>query len=411
MTGRIEKTVFISYRRTNGIWARAIYQDLYAHGFDAFFDFQSIDSGDFSQVILENIKARAHFIILLTPSALERCEEPNDWLRQEIETAIDTKRNIVPLMLDGFDFGSPDILRALTDKLALLKVYNGLRIYSEYFEEGMARLRERYLNIALDAVLHPVSHSVKEATRVQQKKAKETESVKPRELAAHEWNEKGALHGRQGEHEEALRYFTEAINLNPSYDMAFSNRSLARKFIGDIDGAIDDITHAINLDPINPDYYINRGSAFKDKGDFDSALVNYDHAIKLDPEESAGAFQMIGVLALLRGDLEKALSNIQQAIKINPRNGSYRISLINVLRRLNRISEAEAEEPQAMILLSNDAEYNRACFEAVCGDKEKALDLLQIAIVRHQANLQWIKLDPDLDNIREESRFIAMIDK
>ena len=32
MTGRIEKTVFISYRRTNMPWALAIYQNLTAHG-------------------------------------------------------------------------------------------------------------------------------------------------------------------------------------------------------------------------------------------------------------------------------------------------------------------------------------------------------------------------------------------
>lgn len=62
MAGCIEKTVFISYRRTNSAWARAIYQDLTSHGYDAFFDFQSINSGDFSQVILENIEARAHFV-------------------------------------------------------------------------------------------------------------------------------------------------------------------------------------------------------------------------------------------------------------------------------------------------------------------------------------------------------------
>ena len=33
---RIEKTVFISYRRTNGPWALAIYQALTNQGFDVF---------------------------------------------------------------------------------------------------------------------------------------------------------------------------------------------------------------------------------------------------------------------------------------------------------------------------------------------------------------------------------------
>ena len=45
--GRIEKTVFISYRRTNFYTALAVYQDLTAYGYDVFFDYQSIDSGNF----------------------------------------------------------------------------------------------------------------------------------------------------------------------------------------------------------------------------------------------------------------------------------------------------------------------------------------------------------------------------
>ncbi len=104
--GRIEKTVFISYRRANLPWALFIYQNLTMHGYDVFFDYLSIDSGNFEKVILDNIRARAHFITVLTPSALERCKEPGDWLRREIETAIEEKRNIIPLMMESFDFGS-----------------------------------------------------------------------------------------------------------------------------------------------------------------------------------------------------------------------------------------------------------------------------------------------------------------
>ena len=70
------------------------------------------------RVILGNITARAHFLVLLTPSALERCGEPADWLRREIETALESERNIVPLMLEGFDFGTPTIARQLTGTLA-----------------------------------------------------------------------------------------------------------------------------------------------------------------------------------------------------------------------------------------------------------------------------------------------------
>jgi len=43
--GRIEKTVFISYRRINFPWAQSIYQDLTNHGYDVFLDHNCLVSG------------------------------------------------------------------------------------------------------------------------------------------------------------------------------------------------------------------------------------------------------------------------------------------------------------------------------------------------------------------------------
>ncbi|MBK9926500.1 MAG: SUMF1/EgtB/PvdO family nonheme iron enzyme [Anaerolineales bacterium] len=165
---RIEKTVFISYRRKDISWALAVYQYLTSQKYDVFFDYTSIPSGDFEQIIVSNIKARAHFVLILTPTSLDRCSNPGDWLRREIETAIDEKRNIIPLFFDGFSFGSPTAVEKLTGKLSTINRYNGLDIPSGYFMEGMERLRGRYLNIALDAVLHPVSDEVQKVVKEEQ---------------------------------------------------------------------------------------------------------------------------------------------------------------------------------------------------------------------------------------------------
>jgi TIR domain len=96
---RIEKTVFVSYRRVDRWPALAVFKDLTQHGYDVFIDYDGIASGDFERAIVDNIRARAHFVLLLTPTALERCDDPADWLRREIEVALEAKRNIVPLPL------------------------------------------------------------------------------------------------------------------------------------------------------------------------------------------------------------------------------------------------------------------------------------------------------------------------
>ena len=180
--GRIEKTVFISYRRVNTSWALAIFQNLTQNGYDVFFDFNGIASGDFEAVILENIRARAHFLVLLTPSALDRCAEPTDWLRREIETALESGRNIVPLMLDGFDFSNSEVTNQFSGKLSALKHYNALRVPADYFSEAMTRLREKFLNVPLDAVLQPASSFAQETAREHQAAAYKAPEIPDTEL-------------------------------------------------------------------------------------------------------------------------------------------------------------------------------------------------------------------------------------
>jgi hypothetical protein len=168
---QIEKTVFISYRHDDVYAALAVDRHLKSQGYDVFFDYGSIPSGDFEQVIVSNIKARAHFLVILTPTALDRCAKPRDWLRREIETAIDEKRNVVPLFFKGFRFGSPGVSEKLTGKLADLNRYNGLNIHEDYFQEGMEKLERQFLNVPLDAVLHPLPEEVKRVVEEQQASA------------------------------------------------------------------------------------------------------------------------------------------------------------------------------------------------------------------------------------------------
>ena len=309
---RIEKTVFLSYRRTNIPWALAIYQNLTQHGFDVFFDFTSIAGGDFERAILGNITARAHFLILLTPSALERCGDPNDWLRREIETALESQRNTVPLMLEGFDFGTPKIAAQLIGKLAALRHYNGLSIPPEFFMEAMGRLRDRFLNVPLSAVLHPASPAAQQAVKEQKAAAEAAPAVQEQELTAQQWFERGFA---STDHDEEIRFYTEAIRLNPDYAVAFYNRGIAHSDKGDLDGALQDYSEAIRLKPDYAVAFNNRGIARRDKGDLDGALQDYSEAIRLKPDY-AEAFNNRGVARRDQGDIEGAAGDFKEAERL-----------------------------------------------------------------------------------------------
>ncbi len=345
---RIEKTVFISYRRTNLPWALAVSQDLSHHGFDVFLDYTGIASGDFEGIILGNIHSRAHFLVLLTPSALERCGEPGDWLRREIEAALDSHRNIVPLMLEGFDFTTPAIANQLTGKMAPLKRYNALTVPPDYFDAAMAKLRDKFLNVPLDAVLHPASSQAQKAATRQQDAAAGAPTVAGDDLTAQQWFERAV---NAADPDLEIRFNTEAIRLQPNFAEAFYNRALAfyangdldaaladydhgirlkpddpsalnnrgtlRREKGDLDGALADITEAIRLRPGNPNYYYNRGSTRDDKGDLHGAIADYSEALRLKPD-FADAFCNRGIAHQNNGDLDAAIADYDVAIRLKP---------------------------------------------------------------------------------------------
>lgn len=445
--GRIEKTVFISYRRTNFYTALAVYQDLTAHGYDVFFDFQSIDSGDFEKVITENIKAKAHFLIILSPSALERCNEPEDWLRREIEMAIDERRNIVPLMMEGFDFGNPSVKEALSGKLSMLRRYNGLRLVADYFFEAMEKLRGRYLNVALqDIHLHPLNPETREFTEANKISSNEAESVDVAQLTAEEWFERGFGFGLDDDTNEAIKCFSEAITLNPSYE-AYFNRGIIRREIGDLVGAIEDYDLAIRINPTQSEIYNNRGNARRDKGDLQGAMSDYNEAIRLNSNaalvfinrgivhrifgnlDSALAdftaaialnptdldlsevFYNRGAVLQLRGQLDQAVADYRLAIRIKPSDTVSGIALINLLRALGKRLEADEQEEAVRNLIVRENEYNRACCEAICGNIDKALELLGIGLEKKQATRAWARLDPDFETIRNDPRFNKIVNE
>jgi hypothetical protein len=89
-------------------------------------DVESIDSGTFGEIILNQIAARPHFLVVLVPGTLDRCSNTDDWLRREIEHAIDLERNVVPLLIEGFCFEQH--ANKLPRKLVRLKSYNALPV-------------------------------------------------------------------------------------------------------------------------------------------------------------------------------------------------------------------------------------------------------------------------------------------
>ena len=116
------KTVFISYRRdvAGKAFARALKQELTHRGYDVFLDVDNVDAGHWAEQILTQVPSRAHFLLVLTPGALDRCAEENDWVRREFLSAVQHGRNIVPIREESVDLAAmrakcPESVKAIFD--------------------------------------------------------------------------------------------------------------------------------------------------------------------------------------------------------------------------------------------------------------------------------------------------------
>jgi len=135
--------VFISYRRDGGEHLAGRVKDaLKARGFSVFMDVEDLKSGRFDVALFGKIEEATNVIVILTQGCLDRCENEDDWLRQEIRQAIECKRNIVPIIARGFQMPSP---ATLPSDIAELVTFHGLTPASELFEANIDRLVSTFL--------------------------------------------------------------------------------------------------------------------------------------------------------------------------------------------------------------------------------------------------------------------------
>lgn len=138
--------VFISYRREGGYtMARLIYECLRNIGLSVFLDLEELRSGQFNEKLYEEIEKCKNFILILPPNSLDRCNSESDWLRLEIEYAIKQHKNIIPIMMVGFEFPSQ-----LPPSLQVLPFFNGVRASREYFDATIKKIISMLHGIELD---------------------------------------------------------------------------------------------------------------------------------------------------------------------------------------------------------------------------------------------------------------------
>jgi|GEM_PF-1547939 len=192
---------------------------------------------------------------------------------------------------------------------------------------------------------------------------------------------------------EAVKAFSDAINLKKDYAQAYFGRAGAEKNLNQFEAALADIAQAIKVSPTEPTYYLLQGQIYQAKGDGEKALPAYGAALDNKLPDPAMAYLGIGDIYLSRGQSNVAETNYLKALSINPQLTQATFQLASVYFLQNRVDKATAEFEKAAKNLDNQslAYYYLGSLYTRQGRIDDALKAYENAV----------KLDPS----RVEARF------
>jgi serine/threonine protein kinase/Tfp pilus assembly protein PilF len=337
----------------------------------------------------------------------------------------------------------------------LVNVADGYHLWSERYDREMEDVF---------AIQDDISQAIVKALRVilSEGEKQQIEKARAVNLEAYEYY----LRGRQSFHQmrrrsmdHARQMFDKAIALDPNYALAYAGLALCyAELFGRFDARDFNLrqaeaasSKALELDPDLAEAHLARGMAVSLSKRFEEARDEFERAIALDPK-SFDALVWYGRNELSHGHYQQAISLFERASKVRPDDYLPGKFIAQALRSLGREDEclevcrrhivlverfldlhpedsralmtaaalyASVGDPEhatdyanrAMAVDPDDPRmlYNAACMLACSNKIPEALDALERSVGNGWGDKAWLEHDSDLDTIRNEPRYQALV--
>jgi len=202
-------------------------------------------------------------------------------------------------------------------------------------------------------------------------------------------------------------------NLKP--DESRSRRPTENSNIYPVVDNLEEILAKVNIyekitrvNPINDRAWDTLGKLYKSLGRYQDAVAAYKKAIEIAPEREV-YYYYLGLLYSVEQQNDDAVQAFLIVLRKNPDYILAHSALAGVYHRMGLENKANHHIATALPKMNNESAYNRACFYAICGEKELAFEFLRLALKNQDTTIEWIKSDPDLDPIRSDQRYQEMI--
>jgi len=354
----------------------------------------------------------------------------------------------VMTVLEGSVHKAGDQLRIMAQ---LIDAENGYHLWSERFDR---QLKDIF------AVQEEISRSIARILKITLSPGERDAigRVPTIDLGAYDYY----LRGKQFFHqykrkgiEFALRMFSQAIELDPNYSLAWAGISDCRSFLYLYAGshqvhreqAIAASRKAIDLDPKSAEAYASRGVALSLNSEYEEAEQALATAIRLGPRLFE-AYYFSARVAFVQGKLERAAELYEKASEVNPQDYQSPLLVAQIYDDLNRHEAAadsrrkgvlavearlrlNPDDGRALYMGANGLValgehekglewarqaleldpadpmllYNVACIYSLAGQVEDAIDCLERSVRNGLTEKRWLEHDSNLDPLRQHARY------
>ncbi len=218
--------------------------------------------------------------------------------------------------------------------------------------------------------------------------------------------------------EKIIAIADKAISLDPSLAEAHAARGVALGNNGQHGEAVDAFNRALAVNPNDFDANLLFARYRVTQGDLDQSIPLFQRAVETQPDDWQSPLLLDSVLQA-QGRFKEAehyarlgIKRAEEAMRLHPENSRPAQLGAPTLARLGETERAKEWLERALFLDPDEpiATYNAACTFAQLGEIDRAFDALDKWSKNRGMEMElWLDTDADLDPLREDPRFVTML--
>lgn len=217
--------------------------------------------------------------------------------------------------------------------------------------------------------------------------------------------------------DKALELSLKAIMYDSTLSEAYAALALSYFYKGTFDEALTAVQKALALDANNFFAYWILGRIYYSTDKETEAIEPYKKVIEINPDfytvysDLRMVYERLGDKEMNDKLVKTSLEFYKHFIEQNPDDGRARIFFAQMLVLAEKIDEAKKETTIALELSPNDNVmlYNAVCVYSRINEKKLAVKTLRDITKSGFEHYDWIKKDPDLNNIRNDPEYIELM--